>query len=65
MLRAGVESRVEVVGGCLSGSAVERLPSAQEVIPGFRIESRIGLLAGSLLLPLLMSLPLSLWVSHE
>ena len=34
------------VGGCLGGSAVERLPSAQGVIPGSRIEFHIGLPAG-------------------
>ena len=40
---------------------VERLPLAQVVIPG--IESCIGLLPGSLLLPLPMSQPLSLCLS--
>ena len=49
----------------LGGSAVECLPSAQDVIPGSRIKSYIGILAGSLLLPLLMALPFSLCVSHE
>ena len=49
----------------LGGSAVEHLPSAQVVIPGSRIESHIGLLEGSLLLPLPVSLLLSLCVSHE
>ena len=44
--------------GHLGGSVVEHLPSAQGVIPGSEIESHIGLLAGSLLLPLPMSLPL-------
>ena len=45
--------------GCLGGSAVEYLPSAQGVIPGSGIESHIGLTTGSLLLPLPVSLPLS------
>ena len=51
------------VGGGLGGSVVESLPLAQAVIPGQRIESYIGLLVGSLLLPLPMSLPLC--VSHK
>ena len=38
-------------GGCLGGSAVEPLSSAQGMIPGSGIESRIRLLAGSLFLP--------------
>ena len=50
------------IQGCLGGSAVERLPLAQGVWSS-RIESHIGLLAWSL--PLLVSLPLSLCVSHE
>ena len=45
--------------GRLGGSAVECLPSAQGVIPGSCDESLIGLPAGSLLLPLPVSLPLS------
>ena len=45
--------------GCLGGSVVEHLPSGQGV------KSYIGLPAWSLLLPLRMSLPLSLCVSHE
>ena len=49
--------------GRLGGSAVERLPSAQGVIPGSGIESHIGLLAGSLPLPLPMPLPLCVCVS--
>ena len=44
-------------------SAIENLPSAQGVIPESGIKSHIGLLAGSLLLPLLVSLPLSLCLS--
>ena len=36
--------------GCLGGSAVEHLPSAQIVIPGSGVEYHIGLLVGSLLL---------------
>ena len=46
--------------GRLSGSAVEHLPSAQDMILGPGIKSCIGLPAWSLLLPLRMSLPLSL-----
>ena len=50
--------------GCLCGSAVEHLPSAQGVVLGSRIESRIGLPAWSLLLlPLPMSLLRSLCLS--
>ena len=45
--------------GHLGGSAVERLPLAQGVILGSGIESCISLLAGSLLLPQPVSLPLS------
>ena len=48
--------------GCLGGSAVEHLPLAQGRILESRIKSHIRLLAGSLLLPLpvsLVSLPLS------
>ena len=51
--------------GNLGGSVVEHLPSAQVVIPGSSDESRIGLPSRSLLLPLLLSLPLSVCVSHE
>ena len=46
--------------GCLGGSVVEHLPLAQGVFPGLGIESHVGLPARSLLLPLPMSLPLSL-----
>ena len=46
--------------GCLSGSAVEHLPLAQGVIPDPGIQSLIGIPAGSLLLPLPVSLPHSL-----
>ena len=49
--------------GCLGDSEVERLPLAQNMILGSRIESHNRLLAGSLLLLLPMSLPLSLCVS--
>ena len=49
--------------GHLGGSAVECLPLAQGVIRGSGIESHIRLLEGSLLLPLSMSLPLSLCLS--
>ena len=54
--------RVEC-SGRLGGSAVEHLPSAQGAIPRSQIQSHSKLLAGSLLLPLPVSLPLSL--SHE
>ena len=47
--------------GSLGGSMVKRLPWAQGVIPG--IESHVGLPAWGLLLPLPVSLPLSLCVS--
>ena len=48
---------------CLGGSVVERMPLAQGVIPGSRIESHIGLPVRSLLLSLPVSLPLSLCLS--
>ena len=51
--------------GNLGGSVVEHLSSAQVMILGPGIESHIGLPTGSLLLPLPMSLPLSVGVSHE
>ena len=51
--------------GHLGGSVVEPLPLVQVVILGSGIKSRIGLLAGSLLLPLPMPLPLYVCVSHE
>ena len=44
--------------GCLGSPAVEHLPLAQGLSPGSGIESHIGLLVGSLLLPLPVSLPL-------
>ena len=47
----------------LSGSTVEHMPSAQSVIPGPKIESHIGVPARSLLLPLSISLPLSVCLS--
>ena len=47
----------------LGGSVVELLPSAQVVILGPGMGSRIRLLAGSLLLLLPVSLPISLCVS--
>ena len=52
-----------VITGCLGGSAVEHLPLAQGMIPGPGIGSHIRLPIGSLLLPLPMSLPLSVYVS--
>ena len=47
----------------LGGSVVEHLRLAQGVILGSKIESHIRLLPGSLLFPLPVSLPLS--VFHE
>ena len=52
-----------MIQGCLGGSAVEHLPSAQGMILGLGIESHIKLPIGSLLLPLPVSLPLYLCVS--
>ena len=49
--------------GSLGGSAVECLPSGPGCDPSLRIESHVRLPAWSLLLPLPVSLPLS--VSHE
>ena len=49
--------------GRLGGPVVERLPLVQGAIQGPGIESCIGLPAGSLLLPLPVSLPLSQSVS--
>ena len=49
------------IWGCLGGSAVDGLPLAQG--PG--IESHIGVPAGSLLLPLPVSLPLSVSFMNE
>ena len=49
----------------LDGSEVERLPLAQPVIPGSGMESRVGLLAGSLLLPLPVSLHLSVSLMNK
>ena len=49
--------------GHLGGSVVGRLLSAQGIIPVFGIEAPIGLPVGSLLLPLPVSLPLSVCVS--
>ena len=51
--------------GCLSGSAIEHLPSAQGVILGPGIESHIRLPARSLLLLLPMSSSLSLSLMNE
>ena len=56
-------SELEKVHGCLGGSVVEHLPLAQGRSQDLGIESRTGLLTGSLLLPLPVSLPLSLYVS--
>ena len=60
VLKFGLKS---VLMGRLGSSVVEHLPSAQVVILGSGIESHIGLPTGSPLLPLPVSLPLS--VSHE
>ena len=49
--------------GLLGGSAVEGLCLTLGMIPGSGIESHIQFFVGSLLLPLPMSLPLSLFVS--
>ena len=49
--------------GHIGGPVVERLPLAQVVIRGPGMESHIGLPAESLLLPLPMSLPLSVCLS--
>ena len=49
--------------GHLGGSVVERLPLAQGMILGSGIEFRVGLPTRSLLLPLPMSLPLSVCLS--
>ena len=51
--------------GCLDGSAVECLPWAEVLILESGIESYIGLLAGSLLLLLPVSLPLCVCVFSE
>ena len=51
--------------GHLVGSVVEHLPLVQVAILGSWDQVRIQLLSGSLLLPLPMSLTLSLCVSHE
>ena len=49
--------------GGLGGSVVERLPSAQVMTPGSRDRVLHWAPAGSLLLPLPLSLPLSLCLS--
>ena len=51
--------------GRLGGSAVERLPLAQGVMPHLVIESPISLPARDVLCTLPMSLPLCVCVSHE
>ena len=47
----GCMGKEDVIQGCLGGSVVGHLPSAQVVIPGSGIEARIKLPARSLLLP--------------
>ena len=56
---------VTVEEGRLGGSAVERVPLAQGMTPGSWDRVPHGLPAGSLLLPLPVSLPLSLCIPHE
>ena len=51
--------------GRLGGSVVEHLTSSQGLIPGSRIESHVGLPAWSLLLPLPVSLPLSVSLMNK
>ena len=58
----GSMGRVE---GCLGGSVVERLPLAWVMIQGPGIESRISQPTGSLLLPLPVSLPLSVTLMNK
>ena len=50
----------KTIWGRLGGSAVEHLPLAQSMILGLGIKFHIGLPVRNLLLPLPMSLPLSL-----
>ena len=56
----GVRKSFSGIGskGCLGGSMVEHMPSADSVIPNVGIDSHIGLPLGSMLLPLPVSLPL-------
>ena len=64
--RTGLRTKIILnLWGHMGGSVVERLPLAQVVISGSGIKSHIRLLAGSLLLTLPMSLPLSVCVFHE
>ena len=56
--KVDLEFPLRTYEGRLGGSAIEHLPSAQGVIPGSGIKSRIRLLVESLLLPLPASLPL-------
>ena len=58
---ASCQSAKYINEGTLGSLTVEHLSSAQDMIPGSWIESHIGLPAGSLLLPLPMSL--HLWAS--
>ena len=51
--------------GCLGGSVVGCLALAQGMIPGSGTEFHIRLFAGSLLLPLPMSLPLSVSLMNK
>ena len=54
-----------IISGHLGGSVVEHVPLAQGVIPDPGIESRMRLPAWSLLLPLPMSLPLSVSLMNK
>ena len=60
---ADEEVCLDLAWGCLGGSAAECLPSSQGIIPGCRIESHIRLPVRSLLLPMSVSLLLSLCLS--
>ena len=55
----------KLVVGRLVDSAVERLPAVQGMFPGCGIESHIGLSAGGLLLPLPVSVCLSLSIMNK
>ena len=54
------KSKINMDEECLGGSAVEHLPSAQGVVMETRDQVHFILLSWSVLLPLPMSLPLSL-----
>ena len=52
------KNKIKSVMGTEVAQLPKCLPSAQDMIPGSGIESHVGLLAGSLRLPLPVSLPL-------